>query len=64
MNYKKFAGIQYIGIAGTTAPCIDAIARFIHFGDKIITAKIFSNFDGNFGAHCLLLDINNGHYAQ
>src|ERR1700741_1712988 len=32
---SKLAGIEYVGVAGASAECQDAVLRFILFGDRI-----------------------------
>lgn len=54
INLKTLAGIQYLGLAGISSSCLDAIVRLIHFGDKIHKARLLSCS----GAHCFLLTIN------
>lgn len=58
INQKLLAGIQYLGLAGISASCLDAIVRLIHFGDKIHKAKLLSCFGEHSGTHCFLLTIN------
>lgn len=58
INQKSLAGIQYLGLAGISASCLDAIVRLIQFGDKIHKAKLLSCFGEHSGTHCFLLTIN------
>lgn len=50
------AGIQYMGIAGVSADCKDAVMRLVQFGDRVTKARIISSD----GTHCLILTINVG----
>jgi hypothetical protein len=50
------AGIEYVGIAGISKDCQDAVLRFIQFGTRITNACILSA-EGN---HCLLLTLEGG----
>lgn len=50
------AGIEYVGIAGASKECQDAVLRLIQFGDQISRATIISCSD----EHCLLLTLNGG----
>lgn len=54
LSKKQPAGIQYLGESGASAPCKDAVMRFLQFGDKITRVQILSNANN----HCLLLNIN------
>lgn len=47
------AGIQYVGVAGASKECQDAILQFIQFGTRITHVRILSA--GN--KHCLLLTL-------
>jgi hypothetical protein len=58
INQKSLAGIQYHGLAGISASCLDAIIRLLQFGDKIHKAKLLSSFGEHSGTHCFLLTIN------
>lgn len=59
MNKNQLASIQYVGRKGITQSCINAIMRFIHFGDTIQKAKLLSCIDkGGVGRHCFLLTVN------
>ncbi len=57
---KKLAAIQYLGSAWITSHCVSAIAKLIHFGDKINSAKLLSFQGEHSGAHGFILDINFG----
>ncbi len=50
------AGIQYVGIAGSSKDCQDAVVRFLQYGDQVLVARILTC--GNF--HGLLLTIGVG----
>lgn len=52
----QFSQIQFHGQPGITRPCVDAIVRLIHFGDKIIKAALLTHDH----EHCFLLTINEG----
>lgn len=39
---KPNATIQYVGLAGVTSSCSDAVARLVQFGDRVKSAKILS----------------------
>ena len=45
------AGIQYMGVGGSSADCKDAVMRLIQFGDRLQHARVLTND----GAHSLLL---------
>lgn len=51
---SALAGIEYAGSPGITAYCINAVLRYIQFGDDITSAKILTRD----GSHCLLLNTN------
>lgn len=53
----KLAGIQYVGKAGISNTCLDAVMRFIQYGDYIKSVRILSAPDKG---HCLLITINSG----
>ena len=58
---NSLAGIQYIGEAGVTISCKNAIFRFIHFGDVINKAKLLTSCHqaSNYpNSHCFLLTVN------
>jgi len=50
------AGIQYVGIAGISKDCQDAVLRFIQFGTRITHVRILSAKR----RHCLLLTLEIG----
>jgi hypothetical protein len=50
------AGIQYVGIAGVSKDCQDAVLRFIQFGTRITHVRILSAKR----KHCLLLTQEGG----
>lgn len=50
-KYAKFAGIEYIGRAGSSQDCQDAVCRLLQYGHRIVHVKILTS-DNN---HCLLL---------
>lgn len=52
----QFSQIQFHGQAGSTRPCLHAIVRLIHFGDKITKAALLTHDN----EHCFLLSINEG----
>jgi uncharacterized protein (TIGR02391 family) len=58
IDQNKLAQIEYHGSAGTTESCLMAVSRIIHFGDLINKASLLSYFDGQSGAHSLLLKVN------
>lgn len=50
------AGIEYVGIAGISKDCQDAVLRFIQFGTRITDVRILSAKS----RHCLLLTLEGG----
>ncbi|MCK4615211.1 MAG: TIGR02391 family protein [Thermoplasmata archaeon] len=57
MSNKKntlLAGIQYLGLPGTSQPCQDAILQLLQFNVKIGKTRILSNDN----EHCLLLTVD------
>lgn len=58
INQKSLAGIQYLGLSGISASCLEGIIRLIQFGDKIKEAKLLSCFGEHSGTHCFLLTVN------
>lgn len=56
---RKYAQIEYHGIAGVTRDCLNAIVRLIHFGDRVVEAKLLT-FEND---HCFLLSVNVGNYV-
>ena len=57
---KKLAAIEYLGTAGITSHCVKSIAKLIHFGDKINSARILSCKGDYSGTHGFILDVNCG----
>src|SRR5882724_8132450 len=53
---NDLAGIQYLGEAGVTEECKDAVLKLLQFGDKIHEVKLLTYST----QHSLLLTINNG----
>jgi hypothetical protein len=53
------AGIEYVGIAGISKECQDAVLRFIQFGTRITHCRILSARR----RHCLLLTLEVGDQA-
>jgi len=35
-------GIQYVGVAGITSPCVNAVLRYLQFGDRITEARLLT----------------------
>lgn len=58
INQKLLAGIQYVGFAGISSSCLDAIMRLMQFGDKIHSAKLLTCIGEHSKKHCFLLVIN------
>lgn len=53
---KDLAGIEYHGTDGITRHCLSAVARLIHFGEKIYKARLLSCIDRHGGGdHGLIL---------
>lgn len=50
-DLNAYAGIEYAGLAGVSASCLDAVRRLLQFGERIIEARILTS--GN--SHCLFL---------
>jgi Protein of unknown function (Hypoth_ymh) len=50
------AGIEYVGLAGISKECQDAVLRLLQYGDKITLARILTSSSD----HCLLLTVNVG----
>lgn len=50
------AGIEYVGLAGISKECQDAVLRFIQFGSRITHVRILSAKS----KHCLLLTLEGG----
>jgi hypothetical protein len=55
----ELAAIEYVGIAGISQECQDAVLRLIHFGNRITHARILSCST----THCLLLTVDVGDYV-
>ncbi len=55
LNQGDLAGIQYLGIAGVTAQCLEGITRLIHFGDSIHHARLVTSEENH---HGFILTIN------
>tara|TARA_Y100000758_G_scaffold56133_2_gene35923 strand:- start:2649 stop:3491 length:843 start_codon:yes stop_codon:yes gene_type:complete len=61
---KDLASIEYHGASGITQHCLDAVARLIHFGEKIYVAKLLTCLDRhNCGDHGLLLTMEHEHFV-
>lgn len=58
-NLNDLAAIQYMGLAGTTANCLRAIVKLIHFGDFIHEAKLVSCIEQHSAVHGFILNTNN-----
>lgn len=58
VSQKSLAGLQYLGLPGVSASCLDAIVRLIQFGDKIHNAKLLTCVGEHSNTHCFLLAIN------
>lgn len=55
------AGIQYVGVEGCTKPCLDAILRFIQYGDEIQKVLLLtSEDDEHTSGHAFILYIDEG----
>lgn len=52
----SLAGIEYVGLAGISKECQDAVLRLLQYGDRITHVKILSSSND----HCLLLTVNVG----
>jgi hypothetical protein len=57
VDTKTLAGIQYMGLAGITLPCLNAVFRLIHFGDAIDEAILLTGEDNSdfSGRHCFVV---------
>jgi len=53
------AGIEYVGVAGSSADCQDAVIRMLQFHDRISKARILSSNRN----HCLLLTVNEADFV-
>lgn len=51
----RLAGIQYVGLAGISAACQDAVLRLVQYGDRITRVCILSSPRDYHRTHCLLL---------
>lgn len=60
INSKDLAQLEYHGNHGVTADCLNAVARLIHFGEKIEKAWLLSRLNNGFGTHALLLTMEYG----
>lgn len=56
----RYAGIEYMGIAGGTSDCVAAIVKLLHFGDTIHKARLLSCIEGKSRSHGFLLTVNHG----
>ena len=56
---EQFEGLQYVGRPGISADCLDAILRFLQFGDTINMAWLLTSNH----RHCFLLQINAGSWV-
>ncbi len=57
MSGKKMhqlAGIQYVGVPGSSKDCLDAVLRLLQYGDEVTRARILSCSS----TYCLLLTFN------
>ena len=52
----SLAGIEYLGVAGASADCKDAVMRLLQYGDRITRARILTCSN----VHCILLTVNVG----
>jgi hypothetical protein len=50
----SLAGIEYVGLAGISKECQDAVLRLLQYGDRITHVKILSSSND----HCLVLTVN------
>lgn len=60
-SVNKFAALQYAGLAGISKSCLDAVRRFVQFGDGIEKALLLTESEGN--SHALLLDLSDGEWV-
>ena len=51
---EQFEGLQYVGTPGISQDCLDAILRFLQFGDVIKQARLLTAAN----RHCFLLHVN------
>lgn len=61
-NDERPAGIEYVGVAGISRECRDAVLRLVQYGDQITHARILScSILSRFSRrHCLLLSVGAG----
>jgi uncharacterized protein (TIGR02391 family) len=52
----RLAGIEYVGIAGVSAACKDAVIRLLQYGTRVTLGRILSHSNH----HCLLLTVESG----
>jgi hypothetical protein len=52
----KNTGLQFVGLAGITEPCTDAVLRYLQYGDVISRVMIFTSEQ----EHALILHMENG----
>jgi hypothetical protein len=59
LDFNSLAAIQYMGMAGITSSCLNALFRLICFGDKITDARLLTctGSNNNTKRHCFLLII-------
>ena len=55
IDQKELAHLEYHGIRGSTQECISGVARMIHFGETIDSAKLLSFSDNTLNCHSFLL---------
>ena len=51
---EQFEGLQYVGAPGISQDCLDAILRFLQFGDAVTRACLLTADN----CHCFLLHVN------
>lgn len=54
----KPAAIQYAGLPGISLESLQAILRFIQFGDTITKARLLTAAEGREVSHCFLLEVS------
>lgn len=52
----RLAGIEYVGIAGTSADCKDAVIRLLQYRTRVTLGRILSHSNH----HCLLITVDSG----
>lgn len=52
---EDFPGIQYVGLAGISRACLDAVRRYVQYGDRIQNVKILTS-PGKMHALLLFID--------